>query len=171
MSTASRDTLVELEPLIRASGSTTVKAPILGAQSVLLDGGAGDPYRRCARPYGARSDLCATYPRSVPRQPSALAARHQRHAQGSHRGAEGLPADGESGLNPSRPVATSLDERRMSALDDVVDRRDHRLAWIGSELGQDRNQRRPERVERLLRLPNVEHLDQASAMSGSLRGA
>ena len=40
MSTAGPDVLVELEPLIRAAGSTIVEAPILGSPSVLQSGGA-----------------------------------------------------------------------------------------------------------------------------------
>ena len=49
---------------------------------------------------------------------------------------------------------------RMSAGDDVVNGRDHRLARIDTELGEDRQERRPERFERLLGLPHVEDLDQ-----------
>ena len=40
MSTAGPDVLAELEPLVIATGSTIVEAPILGSPSVLLSGGA-----------------------------------------------------------------------------------------------------------------------------------
>lgn len=40
MSTAGPDVLMELDPLIRATGSTLVEAPILGSPSVMLNGGA-----------------------------------------------------------------------------------------------------------------------------------
>jgi 3-hydroxyisobutyrate dehydrogenase len=40
MSTAGPDVLKELDPLIRATGSTIVEAPILGSPSVMLNGGA-----------------------------------------------------------------------------------------------------------------------------------
>ena len=52
-------------------------------------------------------------------------------------------------------------ELRSSALDDVVDGHDLRLAGIGPQLGHDRQQRLPEGLERLLGVPDVEHLDQA----------
>jgi 3-hydroxyisobutyrate dehydrogenase-like beta-hydroxyacid dehydrogenase len=40
MSTAGPGVLAELEPLVRATGSTLVEAPILGSPSVMLSGGA-----------------------------------------------------------------------------------------------------------------------------------
>ena len=45
--------------------------------------------------------------------------------------------------------------------DDVVHWCDHRSAGIRSELRHDRKQRRPEGLERLLRVPDVEYLDLA----------
>src|SRR6059036_145881 len=45
-----------------------------------------------------------------------------------------------------------------SAGDDVMDGGDHRLARVDAGSGEDRHQRLPERVERLLRVPYVEHL-------------
>ena len=53
-----------------------------------------------------------------------------------------------------------------SAFDDVVDWRDHRLAGVDADAGQDRDERRPEGLELLLRLPDVEHLDVALDLHG-----
>src|SRR5205807_7075757 len=51
--------------------------------------------------------------------------------------------------------------RRTSALNDVVHRRDARLTWISPYLGENWNQRRAERLKRLLGVPHIEHLDLA----------
>ena len=55
-----------------------------------------------------------------------------------------------------------------SALDDVVYRGDVRLAGIDPERRKDRQKRRPEGLERLLGLPDVEHLDLAVGLEGDV---
>src|SRR6266496_2880215 len=60
----------------------------------------------------------------------------------------------EHGLRHS--VATAANR---SALNDVVHLRHHRLTGIGSKRGHDRHQGLAKRIERLLRIPDVEHLN------------
>jgi hypothetical protein len=75
--------------------------------------------------------------------------------------ARSLSVQSESGGPlPAVPCAqVRITRRETSPIDHVVDPGDHRLARIGSEFGHDRKERRPECLECLLGLPDVEHLD------------
>src|SRR4051794_34211238 len=51
-----------------------------------------------------------------------------------------------------------------SAGDDVVDRGDHRLAWVDPGRAENRHQRRAKRLERLGRVPDVKDLQPVLAL-------